>query len=321
MDHARGVAERAGSLEVIALGTFTRGFAHYMGGKFRRAIELLDESRRAMTEDCRGMAYEVVTAQWALLNCVSFLGELEQLRKRRPEYIRDATERGDLYGLVNLRIGPSSIAWLVDDEPDEGRAELADVMGRWTREAKGGFQSEHFTAMYARVGIELYAGRPGEAHAAVVAQWSALRRSLLLTVQINRVLAHAARGCSALAAAEAFAGDRSHLLATAGRAARALQRERCRWAVPLGKLLAAGVSLVRWRDVERASALLEEAADLFEGAEMALHAATARRCHGKLLGGEAGGARVVAAERWMSAQGVKSPPRMSALIAPGLPSG
>jgi hypothetical protein len=91
--------------------------------------------------------------------------------------------------------------------------------------------------------------------------------------------------------------------------------------VPLGKLLAAGVTLVQSRDVERTSALLDEAADLFEGAEMALHAATARRCQGKLVGGDAGAARVAAAERWMASQGVVSPSRISAMIAPGLPIG
>jgi len=43
----------------------------------------------------------------------------------------------------------------------------------------------------------------------------------------------------------------------------------------------------------------------------------ARRRLGSLLGGDEGARSIAAAESWMSAQGVKDPARMTAMIAPG----
>jgi hypothetical protein len=50
---------------------------------------------------------------------------------------------------------------------------------------------------------------------------------------------------------------------------------------------------------------------------MELFAATARRRAGQWLGGGHGAAQAGEAERWMRAQGVVSPDRMTAMMAPG----
>ena len=70
-------------------------------------------------------------------------------------------------------------------------------------------------------------------------------------------------------------------------------------------------------DASRAVPLLESAETGLAAAEMALHAAAARRRRGELIGGETGRALVCAAEAWMAGQGIKSPERMTAMLAPG----
>jgi hypothetical protein len=50
---------------------------------------------------------------------------------------------------------------------------------------------------------------------------------------------------------------------------------------------------------------------------MALHAATARRRRGELVGGDAGRDLVGAADAWMAGQSIKAPQRMAAVLAPG----
>jgi hypothetical protein len=52
---------------------------------------------------------------------------------------------------------------------------------------------------------------------------------------------------------------------------------------------------------------------------MALCAAAVRRARGKLLGGDEGRALVEAAERQISAQGVREPRRIARMLAAGLP--
>jgi serine/threonine protein kinase len=314
---AGALAERTGRPEVIALATFSAGFVHYMNGKFRRAFELLDRSHRMMRTECQGMSFEMVTAQWAMLNCLMYLGELGELRARRPQYLREAAARGDLYGVVNLSLGPGNWSWLVDDRVDEARAELADAMRRWSKQ---GFHVEHFNALFARVGIELYAGRGADAFSLVTQQWGAIRWSFLLSIQILRISARIARGFAALSALSAIDGQperRAALVAIAKRDARGLERERVGWASAEASVLRAGSALVENGDAERARRHLEVAAATFDANDMPLHAAAVRRRLGQLVGGDAGAALSAGATAWMVERGIRDPERMTALVAPG----
>jgi hypothetical protein len=88
------------------------------------------------------------------------------------------------------------------------------------------------------------------------------------------------------------------------------------WSDPLAALVRAGVHHLRG-DAERSITWLAQAIRGLDTTDMALYAHAARRRHGQLLGGDAGRAEVVAAERWMLASGVKRPDRMTAMLAPG----
>jgi len=50
---------------------------------------------------------------------------------------------------------------------------------------------------------------------------------------------------------------------------------------------------------------------------MALHAAAARRRRGEIMGGDTGRALVESADAWMTGQIIRSPERMTAMLAPG----
>jgi serine/threonine protein kinase/tetratricopeptide (TPR) repeat protein len=315
MARAEAMAERTGRRDVVGLAMFSRGFVHYMNGKFRRGFELLDESHRIMRNECAGMSFETVSAQWAMLNCLTYLGELDELRARRPVYLREAAARGDLYGVVNLRLGPGNMAWLVTDDVDEAREEVADAMKRWSKQ---GFHIEHFNALFARVGVELYAGRGAEAFDLVMRDWPAIRSSVFLSIQIVRIVARIMRGLAAIAAAEARpASQRSALVTIARRDARRLEGENVGWAAAQSRVLRTGVALLASGDRERARTCLEQAATMFDANGMALHATAARRRLGRLLGGAQGSALENEATAWMTARGVRDPSRMTALIVPG----
>jgi hypothetical protein len=70
-------------------------------------------------------------------------------------------------------------------------------------------------------------------------------------------------------------------------------------------------------DRDRAAELFEQAARGFDSVDLLLHAAAARRRLGELVAGERGASLIAAADAWMAGQKIKSPQRMTAMLAPG----
>ena len=104
--------------------------------------------------------------------------------------------------------------------------------------------------------------------------------------------------------------------ATTPRAARHLERERMPWGQALAQLVRASVAATGGA-VEPAVRCLLAAETGFAAADMALHAATARRRRGQLTGGEEGRALVHTADAWMAAQSIRNAARLTAMLAPG----
>ncbi len=301
-----------------ALGqvALTSGVARYLLGDFRAGLQLLDQGGEILTTSCTGVTWEVDTMQFFALNCLAYLGELAELCKRAPAYLQKATERGDVYGAVNLRIGLANIAWLVRDDPKGSRDEIREAMSAWS---KRGFHLEHFYELSAVTNTDLYAGNAAAAYERVRARWPALRRSMLLRIQLVRIAAWGYRARSALACAEARTTDASERLRAAEADARRLEAEGSGWALPVARLLRAGVAALRTsRSDDRVIALLREAERGFAGSEMKLYLAATRLQLGRALGGDEGGALASSAEAWLRKETVKAPDRLVAMLTPGL---
>jgi len=119
-----------------------------------------------------------------------------------------------------------------------------------------------------------------------------------------------------MAAQAADALERQALVGGVEGHARTILREKTRWGDALALLLRAGAAATRG-ETERALSLLEAAETGLAAADMALHAAVARRRRGELLGGDSGRALVAAADAWMASQAIRNPERMTAMLAPG----
>ena len=74
-------------------------------------------------------------------------------------------------------------------------------------------------------------------------------------------------------------------------------------------------------NLERAAGELRTAADLFDTASMAMHAAATRRRLGQMLGGEGGKAHAAAAEAFMLAQRVLNLESLTEMLCPGAQAG
>ena len=184
-------------------------------------------------------------------------------------------------------------------------------MSGWPR---GKYPIQDGNRLYAELEIHLYRRN-------LVAAWKigeqelpALEPSLIFRVQLFRGLMYELRARIALAAAMEMP-DITLAIGIAEGDARRLERENTPWMAPLARRLRAGIAALRG-DNDAAGGFLRSAIEGFQSADMPLHAAVLRRRLGELLGGQAGRALIDEADAWMTGQGIKNPPRMTALYAP-----
>jgi hypothetical protein len=309
---AHALALESKSAHAIGWAHGAHGIAHYTNGHFRDAIVELETADRCWRET-PGTSWELDTMKMFTVNTLAQLGRLRDLCARVPKYLRETTERGDLYGAVNLRIGYANLRWLVADRADEARREIDEAMREWSKQ---GVHLEHFYELVARANVALYEGRSAEGLAEVDARWKPLGGALLFRLQSLRVLMHFLR--ARLCVAEGVKGGprAAALLAQATKDAAAIERERMEWSRPVAELLRAACASAAGERAQAVS-LLRRAVAGFDQASMGLHATVARARLAELVGGVEGEEQAARAAAWMKQEGVVAPARMVAMLAPG----
>jgi hypothetical protein len=313
---AEQVVARVSDPSAVALLALAKGTAAFFQGRWRAARELLDRAAAILREECTGVAWELNAANFYLVLALFYLGEVRELRIRVPSLLKEAEERDDLTGTTNLRTRVSYLVSLADDEPEHARAEVQAGMARWPRQT---FHSQHSWEMYAQGEIQLYEGHSVQAWDQVSGSWPALKRSVLLRIQNVRIESYYLRARCALGAsiAPATRPDQGRALRRAawqdfGR----LARENSPWAAAMADLVGAATALA---DGHHDSALsrLRAAEEAFGALDMPLYGAVAKRRRGALIGGSDGRMLVQEADAWMTAQTIRNPARLTAMIAPG----
>ncbi len=310
---SRAMAETLGKPYTLAFATLSEGVAATLEGRWRTAHASCDRAEATFRDRCTGVTWEVETGRWFGLWALSYLGGVAELRRRVPARLREAKERGDRYAVVCHATGLSGLAWLAEDAPDTALAEAREALARWSLRD---FHVEHWWALLGERQTDLYRGDAETAYAEVHRQWGAMKRSLLLMVQLTRLEATHLRARCALALARARPARRKALCKEVEVDAHRILGERMPWSSPLALLLRAGIAATLGRP-ESAASLLAEANRGLLAADMALYAAAAEWQRGRILGGDEGRRRVEAAEAWMGEQGIVQPARMAAMLAPG----
>ena len=227
---------------------------------------------------------------------------------------REAAERGDVYADVQFRVGHPTLRWLVQDDPAGGRADVEDAMAIWSKRS---FQT----------GALLRSSSPATKHRPLHRRQRRRARgqdpralgwrskgSLLVLVQAVRIQARQSRARTSIALA-GETGDRA-LLRSAARDARSLEREHMAWSTAMAKLLRAGIERTGG-NADRTVAHLRDAMAGFAAADMVVYEQATRRALGGVLAGDEGSALVKGADAWFAKEGVKSPAKMTAMMAPG----
>jgi serine/threonine protein kinase len=288
-----------------------QGISEYSKGHWRGSRTLFGQAEEIFRSHCTGVAWELDTTHFLSLWALDYLGELAELGRCWPVLVKEAQERGDRYAVTNLCNHLLVMIRLGADDPEGAEEELQRALGLWSHQ---GFHVQHCLGVAAQAEVLLYRGEDS-AWGLLTRHWRDLEDSLLLRVRVIRVFMRHLRARCALVAA-ARAKDPWPLWRAAERDARRLERERLPWAAAHARLIRGGVAEARG-DRSTAEMQFAEAAARYEGIDMHLYAAAARRRRGQIVRGSEGRALTEDADSWMIRQEIRNPARMVSLAAPG----
>jgi serine/threonine protein kinase len=313
---ATRLAERTKHPHALGLANMTAGMAAYLEGRWRMGLDRLTRAEEILREQCTGVTWEIDTSVLFQFRSLLLLGAYGEICKRLPPLLKECQDRGDLSAETSLRTRVSWVVLLVNDRPEEARTEVSGAIQRWTQQ---GFHLQHYWHLTGLTEISMYRGTALDGWDELEKLWTGLSRSLLLKIQFTRTEAWYLRTRCALAAAVEAGTESSSfqsLRKVVDKGLKTIEKEKLFWADPLARLIRAGALTIEDR-FEEAADLLVDAIEGFEAADMSLHAMSALRCRGLLVGGESGAELVGQAEAWMSEQGIKRPECMTRVIAPG----
>jgi hypothetical protein len=309
-DEALRINEELGDPHGIAFSLLIKGVVAYLRGEWMRAWEYSTRAEQLFRDRCVGAAWELTNAMVYSVSALSYLGDINMLRRVMPDRLREAEEYGNLYMINWMRSGTSNMLWLSDDDTETAERQVELAERQWTNP---GFQVQHYYFLWSRCQIALYRGDARAAWAHVQSVWPRLASSLLLRVRYVELQAYHLRARCAVASALHEPSRR--LVRQTRRDARVIAAEAMPWAAGIAASLRAGADAVGGR-LERAARRLDEASACFEAAGMRLHAACARLQRTR-LGGDASAIEVAA--QAVSNLGVRAPHRMADVLVPSVP--
>jgi serine/threonine protein kinase len=320
------LATRAATPYARGLNQLVTGVAAYCQGRWRQGADLILASEQTLLDECTamGVTWELDSSRFFSLCCQCFLGDIPTIRKRYPELVKEAEERGDVYAATIIRSWPAHFGELSADNPTAASENIRLCLDNW---AQAGFHIPNMSSgvalqpgeLWTIADIALYERRGSVAWAKVLKTWPILESSLLLHVQLTNVAMLDLRGRAAIAAAleSRSATGRRDLLQAAISAARRIEKQKTSWGHALASLIRAGVLLAEGNQDEALPTLTSAEISL-ESLEMPLHAKVACWRRGALIGGTEGEALIASARTWMRDQRIEKPERLGWMLSPGL---
>jgi hypothetical protein len=278
-----------------------------------RARERLEHALRLGTQSCSDQPWLLTNVRTNLASVWSNTGEHAKLASSCTAWLAEARDRGDQFALTMLEsLGCGSFRFLMDDEPELGRAALAAALAQWPREP---FAYAHFGEVIAMTYIGLYCGGPG-AHDWLAHELPRLSRAFLLKTTLGKASLLTFRAYASLAARNTASADQARVLLAEIRAhlrqlksihsslaARTVMSLEAQLAVLDGDLESALRHTLQLR--ARAESL---------GIFQVVH--TLGYLEGSLEAGDGGQQKCAAALAFFAAQGWKQPRRAVAMLCP-----
>lgn len=305
---------RAEALAVEDGGPYLRGmvlvwraYTQLFVGRWRAAYEQGERGLQLLTQ-CAGVHWENTVGAMVVLLGLDAMGRRPEVELRASRFLREASERGDLYAqvvftqfLADCRISSGDTA--------DARHRARWVVERWTR---SGYTVQQLYSMRIEAYCDLYEGRPDLAAERLFKDWPTIERNRDLWVPMSRIDILLLRARIELAIAEAR-GDEARLQSCEKTARRLFEEPMRLEGKAHAALIRAGIAACQAKRGE-ALAHLDTSIAEYTRLDMELHAMCARRRRGELTG-DAG--QVAEADAWMKDHGIVDPTAWLKVFAPG----
>jgi len=310
---ARGIAEQADDPYLEGLTGVGMAEVHLQAGRWRQALQVSDEGETLLRERCNGVAWECNISVMCGLRALQELGDYDRFTERADAALREADERGDLYGRATASLY-RAIAHIAAGELDRARDAAQTILGVWA--AEDHLHIQHLYAHSILVQCDIGEGAPERGWGRIARLWPALKRSHLLRVPVVRIDAHVLRARGALALIQHAGAQRGKLIASTRADQRTLGREGRTDTDAMAALVGAALARVEgdWAEAEQQ---LRQAMTGFEMSDQPLHAALSKRRLGELSLDGSGEVLVVEADELMRSHGIVDPTAWADIQAPG----
>jgi tetratricopeptide (TPR) repeat protein len=345
LKHAVDLALSNDDETALATSISISGVLDLYAGEWEKASQQMISAEERYLRSCHGVQFEKSSTRWFLCLSLCRQGRLRELAERHERYLDESHRLGDRFALTNFQAFFNPL-WLVRDDPDRSASTLEGLLDTWPRDR---YVTQHFMHTTSVTERLIYLGQGRAAWDAMRRDEKRLTRSMILKSGVLRtahlwILGRAAVCAAAEVSASASSSsgssfalpaERALYLARAARIAIALGAEGLPFTTAWASLLTAGILRLVSATDGAASAratpppsspsaissavrlALAHAVAKLDAAGCRDTAAAARRHLGLLQGGPEGAALVAQADAFLLSEGVVSPARFAAWLAPG----
>jgi hypothetical protein len=301
---ANAIAEELDDAHLRGLACLARSAVHLSLGDFSKGAEEASRAERLFRERCTGVIWEVGQAQQLNLLHLLQVGDFPNVAQRSERYMREALDRGDLYGHTSIVTLCGYLTPLLEDDPDTAEQMIDEAMAHWP---KGSFHMQHFFELVAKTQIDLYRGGP-LARRRMKAAWPGLSTSMLMRAPMVRTSAQWLWALAQLAAHDGTRSSATDVARQMRRAAKYLAKKPASYSGPLIELMYAQAC---WIEEDRAGARVhaERARAGIQHFDLGLVRQCTNYFCGHLAGGADGRAEQERALAELSQLGVRNPLR------------
>lgn len=269
------------------------------------------DAEQIFRERCTDVVWEVTASQVFQLVSLANTARYEEQGIKLERAIREAKERGDLWGHSYFRsIGAMGIM-LAQDRPEEALEQVHEGSRHWATANE--FHFQHWVALLAAMYIDLYLGR-ASAIERIERHWPTLKRILMLRLPFARMVLHELRGRANVLSARVH--RQSSWLQAAEGDARLLLRNDDEISRGFGHLTQANVAQLRGDQAQSIGSLRAGIA-LLESQGLDMWVLAAKRALGSLWESDEGRTLTMDTERTLRERGVRNLDRWQGMLMPG----
>jgi hypothetical protein len=286
------------------------GFTDLMMGRWAQASTRCERAVELLLQ-VPGAVCDVDTASSLATEALINQGRIAVAFRKAMRQERDSKARNFVAGLVRNALRCESLRRVMLDDTAGAHAVIEDAMKRIPSTT---FLFGHFLEILGRTQLAMYEGESERTLPWLRGRWPALERSFMLRAPVFRTSMFTALGRMLLLGARtAQASERTALVREADALGRKLEREDAVSPRALGTSLRAAAALARGDDRSSLS-MYRSSLQLFETADMQLHAAATRLAIASLVGGDEGRELTEVGKRAFTEQGVRDPSKFAAVF-------